>query len=120
MIALATKMIALATKMVAGAIRPKDPFVRLPGHQYARNYPDPITGDPLQVYPPKVPSDFESEDDFWKHKDAVSRWNNSLPPPRPKPPGDKFAPRTTPHLPKSASRFNWWCGEVRAAADESK
>jgi len=83
----------------------KEPFRRLPGHQYARNYPDPITGDPLQVYPPKAPSDFESEDDFWKHLDAVSRWNNGLPPPRPKPAGDEIAPRATPPgLPKPASR----------------
>jgi hypothetical protein len=39
-------------------------FERKPGHQYARNYPDPFTGEPLQVYPPKSPSDFDSLDDW--------------------------------------------------------
>jgi hypothetical protein len=84
----------------------KKPFRRLPGHEYARNYPDPVTGDPLQIHPSKSPKDFDSEEDFWKHKDALNRWNNGLPPPRPKPAGNDIAPQATPaHLPKPASRF---------------
>jgi hypothetical protein len=61
------------------------PFVPQPGHQYARNYPDPLTGNPLQVYPSRGPREFESFDDFLIHLEAVSRWNNRLPPPRPMP-----------------------------------
>jgi hypothetical protein len=30
------------------------PFERKPGHQYAENYPDPITGHPLQTHPTKA------------------------------------------------------------------
>jgi hypothetical protein len=30
-------------------------------------------------------------DDFWKHKEAIIRWNSGLPPPRPKPSGDEIA-----------------------------
>jgi len=90
----------------AGDQTQKEPFRRLPGHEYASNYPDPITGDPLQIYPSKVPSDFDSEDDFWKYLDALSRRNNGLPPPRPKPAGNEISPRATPErLPKPASRF---------------
>ena len=37
-----------------------EPFVRKPGHQYAENYPDPLTGEPLQTYPSRPPSEFAS------------------------------------------------------------
>ena len=67
-----------------------------PGHQYAQNYSDPITGGPLQVYPPRSRSEFESDEDYWKHVDAVSRWNNGLPPPRPKPNGREIGPEAGP------------------------
>jgi len=69
------------------------PFVRKPGHQYARNYPDPFTGHPLQISPSKAPADFESVDDFLKHLDAVSRYNNGLPPARPMPSGEEMSTR---------------------------
>jgi hypothetical protein len=82
------------------------PFERLPGHQYARNYPDPITGEPLQVYPAKSRDEFDSEDDFWTYMDAVSRWNNSMPPPRPMPESAEFGPvAPVAALPRRASRF---------------
>lgn len=35
--------------------------------------------------------EFVSSDDFWKWLDALSRFNNGLPPPRPMPGGDEFA-----------------------------
>ena len=90
----------------AGDQTRKEPFRRVPGHQYAYNYPDPITGDPLQIYPMKRMGEFESEDDFWKYVDALSRRNNGLPPPRPKPTGKDVVPRATPErIPKHASRF---------------
>jgi hypothetical protein len=66
------------------------PFERKPGYQYARNYPDPITGHPLQIYPTKGLDEFDSEDDFWAYKDAITRWNSYLPPPRRLPEGDEF------------------------------
>jgi hypothetical protein len=84
----------------------KEPFRKLPGHEYARNYPDPVTGHPLQIYPSKSPRDFDSDEDFWKHKDAVSRWHNGLPPPRPVPAGEDIAPQAGPgRPPRPASRF---------------
>lgn len=61
------------------------PFERKPGHQYARNYPDPLTGHPLQIYPTRGSSEFDSFDDFLTHLDAVSRYNNGLAPKRPLP-----------------------------------
>lgn len=75
---------------------------RTPGYQYARNYPDPFTGEPLQVYPPKSPSDFDSLDDWALHSEAVNRWSNGLPPPRPKPTGEAIRPSVgTPRAPRS-------------------
>jgi hypothetical protein len=71
------------------------PFVPQPGHQYARSYPDPITGHPLQIFPHRRQDEFESEDDFWNWLDAVTRHNNGLPPPRPMPDGEDVAA----HLP---------------------
>lgn len=77
-------------------------FERKPGYQYARNYPDPFTGEPLQVYPPKPPSDFDSLDDWALHSEAVNRWSNGLPPPRPKPTGEAIRPSVgTPRAPRS-------------------
>ena len=66
-------------------------FVRKPGHQYASRFPDPITGHPLQIWPHRQMDEFESEDDFWKWLDAVSRHNNGLPPARAMPDGEDVA-----------------------------
>lgn len=65
-------------------------FVRQPGHQYAENYPDPFTGHPLQTYPSRPPSEFDSTEDWLKYVDALTRWTNYLPPPRRVPKGDEF------------------------------
>jgi hypothetical protein len=67
-----------------------EPFVRKPGHQYAENYPDPVTGHPLQTYPSRPPSEFDSTEDWLKYIDALTRWTNYLPPPRRLPKGDEF------------------------------
>ena len=62
----------------------------------------PFTGEPLQVYPPKSPSDFDSLDDWALHSEAVNRWSNGLPPPRPKPTGEAIRPSVgTPRAPRS-------------------
>jgi hypothetical protein len=91
-----------------GRDQAREPFVGKPGHQYARNYPDPLTGHPLQVYPSRGPSEFESMEDFWKYKDAVSRWNNCLPPPRPKPDGEAIRPAVpTPSSPGRRERSRY-------------
>jgi hypothetical protein len=86
-----------------------NPFVPLPGHEYAYRYPDPITGHPLQIWPRKSLCDFESEDDFWKWLDAVSRYNNNLPPPRPMPSAETVAADVpaaeAPRLSARESRF---------------
>jgi hypothetical protein len=55
------------------------PFERKPGHRYATNYPDPITGHPLQVHPLRDPDEFDSLDDYFKYQDALHRWTNYLP-----------------------------------------
>jgi hypothetical protein len=53
--------------------------------------------------------EFESSDDFWKWVDAVSRFNNGLPPPRPMPGGDELAADVptvdAPHANARASKF---------------
>jgi hypothetical protein len=41
-----------------------------------------LTGEPLQIHPIKARSEFESEEDFWKYFDAITRWNSHPPPPR--------------------------------------
>jgi hypothetical protein len=85
---------------------PDKVFRPKPGHQYARNYPDPLTGEPLQIYPSKSPSEFDSMDDFWKFKDAIIRWNSGLPPLRQMPDEDQRAPFVpVAKAPKPASRF---------------
>ena len=82
------------------------PFRPKPGHEYAWNYPDPLTGEPLQIYPSKSPSDFDSMDDFWVFMDAVTRRNNGLPPPRPLGGIDNAGGSVpTSRPPKRASRF---------------
>jgi hypothetical protein len=65
-------------------------FVRKPGHQYAENYPDPLTGHPLRAYPSRPPSEFDSNEDWLKYIDALTRWTNYLPPPQRVPKGDEF------------------------------
>jgi hypothetical protein len=67
------------------------PFERKPGHQYAENYPDPITGHPLQTYPSRRPEEFDSIEDWFKYQQALARWTNYLPPPRPIPKGEEFS-----------------------------
>jgi hypothetical protein len=67
------------------------PFERKPGHRYAKNYPDPITGHPLQVYPLRDPDEFDSLDDYFKYQDALTRWTNYLPPQRRIPAASEFA-----------------------------
>jgi hypothetical protein len=84
----------------------REPFVRKPGHQYARRYPDPLTGHPLQIYPSRGPGDFDSMEDFLKVLEAVNRYNNGLPPPVPVPEPEalgEIAPVA--RLPRPASRF---------------
>jgi hypothetical protein len=75
-----------------------EPFERKPGHQYAENYPDPITGHPLQTYPSKGLDEFDSTQDWLAYVDALSRWTNYLPPRRPKP----SAGATRPGIPVSS------------------
>jgi hypothetical protein len=50
----------------------------------------------------KSPSDFDSLDDWALHSEAVNRWSNGLPPPRPKPTGEAIRPSVgTPRAPRS-------------------
>src|SRR5919201_618640 len=67
-----------------------EPFVRKPGHRYAENYPDPLTGHPLQTYPSRPLSEFDSTEDWLEYINALTRWTNHLPPLQRLPMGDEF------------------------------
>jgi hypothetical protein len=51
-------------------------FERKPGHKYAENYPDLITGHPLQTHPTKAVDEFDSIGDWLEYQDALTRWTN--------------------------------------------
>jgi hypothetical protein len=81
------------------------PFARKRGYQYAENYPDPITGHPLQTYPLRGPEEFDSTEDWLKYVDALTRWTNYLPPPQRIPKGSEFTESVPiPDAPRPGSR----------------
>jgi hypothetical protein len=78
--------------------------VRVPGHRYAENYPDPITGHPLQVSPTRQPDEFDSIEDWLTYQQALARWTHYLPPRRRIPKGDELADLPTSGAPSAASQ----------------
>jgi hypothetical protein len=73
--------------------------------QFAKTYPDPTRPGLLQVWPARKREEFDSEDSFWEYMDALSRWNNLLPPKRPLPRPDEAASAVPePAAPRSPSR----------------
>jgi hypothetical protein len=78
--------------------------VRKRGYRYAENYPDPITGHPLQVQPTRHRDEFDSTDDWLTYQKALTRWTHYLPPPRRIPKGDELGDLPTAGAPRAASQ----------------
>jgi hypothetical protein len=49
-----------------------------------------LTGHPLQTYPSRPLSEFDSTEDWLEYIDALTRWTNHLPPLQRLPKGDEF------------------------------
>jgi hypothetical protein len=76
-----------------------------PYRQFAENYPDPNGDGPLQVWPLRRRTEFDSEDDFWRYIKALDRWKEGLPPPNPLPGRNEIAGGVPQPSPPRSGRY---------------